>query len=85
MNNYYTILVHPDGGFIHPFGKPTQLLSPSGIVKVQEGESVTFQIFPATEGVIDYVLVDGSSVGQVNKYTFTNVNSDHTITAKFSY
>mgnify|MGYP000023387830 FL=1 len=38
-------------------------MSPSGIVKVEEGQSVTFSIIAATQGDIDEVLIDGSSVG----------------------
>jgi len=85
MNNYYSITVCPEGGFIHPFGKPTELLSPTGIVSVEEGQDINFKILPATDGEIDDVVVDGSSVGKVNNYTFTNVTSNHSISARFSY
>ncbi len=85
MTNFYNIVVHPVSGFIHPFGKPTSLMSDSGIVKVEEGQSVTFSIIPATQGDINDVIIDGSSVGSVTGYTFENVTSDHSITAYFSY
>ena len=59
-------------------------ISPSGIVKVTEGNKQTFTI-SATKGyVISDVLVDGVSVGSVNTYAFNNVTGHHTITAKFA-
>lgn len=85
MSNFYDIVVHPVSGFIHPFGTPTSLMSSSGIVKVEEGQSITFSIIAATQGDIDEVLIDGSSVGSVTGYTFENVTSNHSITAYFSY
>ena len=85
MDNIYKIIVYPVSGFIHPFGRPTESLSSSGIVEAPSGYTVSFSIFPATQGDIDDVLIDGVSVGKVNKYTFNNISSDHTITAYFSY
>lgn len=85
MNNSYTIITYPVSGFIRPFGTPTSIMSESGIVKVNENESVTFTMFPATDGEIVDVLIDGKSVGSINTYTFNNINSDHSITAYFSY
>ena len=85
MANIYNIVVHPISGYIHPFGKPTDPMSPSGILQVKEGESVTFNIFGATGGILEDVLVDENSVGKVYNYKFNNVNSDHKISAIFSY
>lgn len=85
MSNIYNIVVNPVSGFIHPFGKPTSEMSQSGIVQAEEGQSITFNIIGATDGELQDVLVDGSSVGLVNSYTFENVNSDHSIAAYFSY
>ncbi len=58
-------------------------ISPSGVVKVKHGANQTFAITPATGYSIADVKADGSSVGAVNSYTFTNVTADHTISASF--
>jgi hypothetical protein len=85
MSNTYNIVVHPISGYIHPFGKPLYPMSPSGVVTVTEGQSITFSMFGATGGILQDVLVDDISVGTVNQYTFDNVNSDHKISAIYSY
>lgn len=44
-----------------------------------------FSITPNTSFIVDDVIVDGSSVGRLNAYTFNNViTSTHTITASFN-
>jgi hypothetical protein len=58
-------------------------ISPSGIVSVAYGSSQTFTITPNTGYHIADVKVDGSSVGAVTSYTFTNVIANHTIEAQF--
>ena len=58
-------------------------ISPSGSVRVDRGDSVTFTITPDTDNTIDDVRVDGESVGAVEEYTFTNVRSNHTIDVSF--
>jgi hypothetical protein len=58
-------------------------ISLSGSVTVNEGSDKSFTITPDTGYQIDNVLVDGSSVGAVSSYTFTNVTEDHTISATF--
>ena len=57
---------------------------PSGDIEVPEGGSSTFTI-TANEPFyeIEDVKVDGNSVGVVSKYTFENINDDHTIEAFF--
>ena len=59
-------------------------ISPSGVISVAHGASRTFTITSSTGYQIENVLVDGSSAGTVSTYTFTNVTSDHTISASFS-
>src|SRR5206468_1802053 len=59
-------------------------ISPSGAVTVIYGASQTFTIAPSTGYHIADVLVDGSSVGAVTSYTFTNVTATHTIAASFA-
>jgi len=60
------------------------IISPSGSVAVSGGASQTFTITPNNGYRIADVLVDGSSVGTVTSYTFTNVTSSHTISASFA-
>jgi len=59
-------------------------IAPLGAVVVNEGDSQAFNITPNAGYVISDVLVDGTSVGAVSSYTFTNVADDHTIHAAFS-
>lgn len=63
---------------------PNGSITPSGSVSVNHGDNQSFTIIPATNYQVADVMVDGSSVGAVTSYTFTNVISDHTITASFS-
>jgi len=58
-------------------------ISPSGAVTVNQGENKTFTITPNTGYHVDDVLVDGVSVGAVTSYTFSNVTTNHTISASF--
>lgn len=59
------------------------LISPNGLVSVEENSNQTFTITPDTGYHIDDVLVDGTSIGAVSTYTFENVTSNHTISAIF--
>jgi hypothetical protein len=58
-------------------------VSPSGAVQVNAGASQTFTMTCNSGYVVNDVLVDGSSVGSANSYTFTNVSANHTISASF--
>ena len=58
-------------------------ISPSGTVSVEYGSSKTFTIKPDTGYKIKSVKVDGSNQGAISTYTFSNVNTTHTITAEF--
>jgi len=61
-------------------------ISPAGAIKVDEGGSITFEMFPKDEHyIIEYVLVDDENIGTPNPYTFKNVTKDHTITVKFKW
>ena len=62
---------------------PHGSINPSGNVTVNQGSDISFTITPDAGYQIDDVLVDGSSVGAVSSYTFTNVTEDHTISATF--
>jgi hypothetical protein len=59
-------------------------ISPSGAVGVSHGANQTFTITPNSCYHVADVLVDGSSVGPVTSYTFTNVTANHTISATFA-
>jgi hypothetical protein len=59
-------------------------ISPSGNVNVTEGEDQVFTITPDQGYDVADVLVNGSSVGAVSSYTFTNVTANHTIDASFT-
>jgi fibronectin type 3 domain-containing protein len=58
-------------------------ISPSGSVSVNHGASQTFTIAANSGYNVANVLVDGSSVGAVTTYTFTNVNANHSISASW--
>lgn len=59
-------------------------IAPEGSVKVTKGNDQTFTITPDAGYEIDNVLVDGSSQGPIDTYTFQNVQENHTIQANFS-
>ena len=58
-------------------------VSPSGAVTVTSGANQAFTITPASGYRIQDVKVDGTSVGQVNSFTFTNVTANHRLQATF--
>jgi hypothetical protein len=58
-------------------------ISPATAVTVNSGASRVFTITPAAGYHVVSVLVDGSSVGAVTSYTFTNVTANRTISATF--
>ncbi len=58
-------------------------ITPEGSMTINEGEDQTFTITADSSYVIEDVLVDGTSVGTVSSYTFSNVKADHTISASF--
>ena len=59
-------------------------VTPSGVTTVNEAASQAYQITPAAGYRIEDVLIDNVSVGPVNTYSFSNVTSNHTISASFS-
>ena len=58
-------------------------ISPAGAVSVAPGDSQSFTITPEPGYDVDHVLIDGTSVGAVTAFDFTNVTADHTIDAQF--
>jgi hypothetical protein len=59
-------------------------ISPTGNVSVNYGDNQTFTITANTGYYIAGVSVNGSSVGAVSSYTFTNVQAAYTISATFA-
>src|SRR5581483_4499685 len=59
-------------------------ISPSGSVSVNQGSSQTFTIAPNSGFAVSSVTVDGTNVGAVSTYTFSNVQANHTISAAFA-
>jgi hypothetical protein len=59
-------------------------ITPSGAVIVSCGSSQGFTIAPSAGNLIADVLVDGSSVGAVASFNFTNVTAAHTISTSFA-
>lgn len=55
-----------------------------GSATVRYGASQTFSFIPGTGYHVSDVLVDGSSIGPVASYTFTNVDATHTVQASFA-
>lgn len=58
-------------------------ISPSGIVEVEDGGSVTFTITADPGYVLSELKVDGYTAEVSESYTFTNVTGEHTIYAIF--
>jgi hypothetical protein len=58
-------------------------ISPSGQIQVVAGGNQTFTISANTGYLISQVTVDGQNQGAISSYTFTNVQTSHTIAASF--
>jgi hypothetical protein len=58
-------------------------ISPAGVTSVAYGGSVGYAITPADACHVSDVIVDGSSIGIVNAYSFENISTWHTIEAVF--
>ena len=59
-------------------------ISPLGLVSVPLGGSQFFAITPNTGYHVANVKVDGNTTGAISNYTFTNINTNHTIAASFA-
>ncbi len=60
------------------------VLSSTGEVSVEQGESKTITITPDEGYVIEKILVDGSEVEVSTSYTFENVTENHTFEVTFA-
>jgi len=72
--NHYTITASAGTG---------GTITPAGVVDVAHGSSQAFTISAAESYGIAIVVVDGSPVGVAGRYTFSGVDADHTIIARF--
>lgn len=72
--NYHTVTASAEKG---------GSISPSGAQLVEEGTEMMFTIAAEDGYKITDVLVDGTSVGTVESYTFYDIQADHTIEASF--
>ena len=59
-------------------------ISPSGAVSVTGGTNKTFTVTPNSGYCVSALIVDGSNVGALTTYTFSNVIANHTISAAFA-
>ncbi len=71
--SYVVTAEKPENGTITPEGDSTY----------KYGESPVYTITPDEGFAIEDVTVDGSSVGAVESYTFSNIKENHTIAATF--
>ncbi len=58
-------------------------ISSEGLTTVLEGDDLTYTFTPDEDYEIENVLVDGVSVGTGSSYTFTDIDSSHTISVSF--
>jgi hypothetical protein len=63
---------------------PHGTINPSGAVIVNQGADQAFNITPDSGYVVSGLVVDGTQLGALTTYTFTNVQSNHAITASFT-
>ncbi|MDR1404614.1 MAG: hypothetical protein LBJ20_03500, partial [Candidatus Methanoplasma sp.] len=75
---------HVDGKYITTIVSGSGSISPAGSVFVELNHDQVFTVTPESGAYIIDVTVDGVPVGSIDSYTFTSVNSDHTIEVKFS-
>ena len=63
---------------------PGGAISPAGVTSVSCGASQAYAITANACFVVSDVLVDGVSIGAATSYTFSNVQTTHTIAASFA-
>ncbi|MDR0205837.1 MAG: T9SS type A sorting domain-containing protein, partial [Bacteroidales bacterium] len=60
------------------------MIDPMGITELDYGTDVTFTITPDEGYKVSFVLVNGTNIGEITSYTFSNVDGDGTIDAFFA-
>jgi hypothetical protein len=58
-------------------------VTPSGSVMIEYGTDQIFTFTPTGLAVVNYVIVDGANIGSPPSYTFTNVQTEHSIAVYF--
>ncbi len=76
-------LIPPPVHTITPSSGANGTTSPAVVTDVDEGSDQIFTMVPDSHYHVQDVLIDGSSVGATTTYTFSNVTTDHTISATF--
>jgi len=56
---------------------------PDGINYVAHGSNITFSIIPTNHYYVEDVVIDGTSIGSTNEYTFDFITQPHTINVIF--
>jgi hypothetical protein len=59
------------------------IINPSGSSILYHGDTLRYIITPDVGYLVDNVLVDGVSQGNISEYTFINIIANHTIVASF--
>lgn len=59
-------------------------IDPSGEIEVSQGDDQSFIFNPDPGHEISNVMIDGSGIGAVSDYIFTNVTENHTISVTFN-
>jgi len=75
---------HPRTHTITASAEPGGMISPSGSTRIATGSHLTFTVKANRGHHVADVLVDGKSVGAIDRYTFDNVTEHHTISALFA-
>ena len=79
-----TLIINPPASFnITASAGSNGSISPAGNTSVTSGGNQAYTITPNSGYCVADVLVNGSSVGAVSSYTFSNVTADQTISASF--
>jgi PKD repeat protein len=72
------------GWMTTPFYTENGTISPNTTQSVVRGDNKTFLIIPYIGYQISNVIIDGSPIGAVSSYTFSNVTTSHSISATFN-
>jgi hypothetical protein len=68
---------------IHALAGAGGTISPSGVILVKQGDTLTFSIHPNSGFLTDTVKVDGFAIGTPLVYSFFNISAGHTLEAIF--
>ncbi len=83
-SNTVTITCNPGQFAITASADINGTINPNGTVYLNNGTDQVFTVTPNTGYHIADVVVDGTSVGPITSYKFTEVTANHTITASFA-